>query len=321
MLNHADNLQPLDASQVRVSVTELTEALASLDVRHVRKEYEQAETLTIAEALHLYHVNATAEELETEVKRVKEIDAVQAIKSRHTNRLRFVLKLEIVSALLCVALLAGFRLTFFDSNWQQAHQAEDFQRHLQASIGENPQYNICVVPITRLVSVGSDFVPAAFGEWVGHPAYPINLIPDGYNIHHFDSIDNEGHDNIFSNSPFVHSVTNYIEFLKVEKPFSPDNVSVFYDGSQYWRGWVRKQDVPNVLEGHSFTLYPALVALPQYQIRDIVPLTVSIPSIRAVPGQWRQAYPEGYSMIVFPEGRRLTLDKHAWEQYTADPGR
>lgn len=314
MLENDVNPAEDDASQVRVSAREITAALASLDARKARQDYEQVGTVTLAEAIQDCNVEAAPEELQAEIGRIRDADTVQEKVRRRQRRLRIALVSELISAALCLLILLGLQHTLFDKRWQQARQAEDFQQQLRQSIGPEPKYDIFVVPESSRSVSDSATTITTFGDWANHPAYPLYCLPDGYDVHHFDGLDDEGH-NSLGMPAFMPSAAAYVEFREPEPAFFRDNVSVFYDGLCYWRGWIRKQEIPRMLQGHPFTLYPALVAGPEYRIADIVPLTVSMQSIQAAHGQWGQAYPECYNLIRFNEGARVHLDEHAWEPY------
>jgi len=313
MLEHQDNSIADDAAQVRVSARDLTEALASLDVRKARRDYEQAGTVTLAEAIQNCSIETTPEELRAEVEGIRSADAAHEKAKSRQRRLRLILKSELISAALSLLVLLGLQHTLFNKNWQQARQSEDFQQHLRQSLGPDAKYQLFVVPESSRSFTGSQTVITTFGNWANYPAYPLYCLPDGYSIHHFDGLDDEGHNG--QPAGFMPSSAAYFEFKERESPFFRDNVTVFYNGLSYWRGWIRKQDVPRVLQGKSFTLYPALVADPKYRIGDIVPLTVSMQSIQAAHGQWGQASPDCYDLMRFAEGEHVHLDEHAWEQY------
>ena len=318
MLNNNVNSASDAASQVRVTARDLTEALASLDARKARQDFDQVGTVTLAEAIQECSVEATPEEVQTEIDAIRDREAAQENANRRRRRLKLALASELLSAALCLLVLLGLKHTLFDKNWQQVRQAEDFQQKLQQSTGPNPRYQIDVVPETSRWSSGSQTIVATFGQWAKFPAYPLYSLPDGYNVHHFDGLDDDGH-NSFGNPWFMPAETTYVEFREPEAPFFRDNVSIYYHGLQYWRGEIRKQDIPNLRQGHAFTLYPALVAQPPYRISDIVPVTISMQSIQAAHGQWGQAFPQCYDIMRFSEGAHVHLDEHAWEHYPGSP--
>lgn len=314
VLNHSDSETETSAAQTRVSTAELTEALASLEIRAARREFEQADTVMLGEAIREFGLEATPEELLTELRLIRDQEAANKRRECRRHRLRLALRAEIASAALCLLTLMGLQHTVFNLDWQQARQAEDFQQKLRQSIGPEPKYDIFVVPESSRSVSDSATTITTFGDWANHPAYPLYCLPDGYDVHHFDGLDDEGH-NSLGMPAFMPSTAAYVEFREPEPAFPRDNVCVFYDGLCYWRGWIRKQEIPCMLQGHPFTLYPALVAGPEYRIADIVPLTVSMQSIQAAHGQWGKAYPQFYNLIRFNEGARVHLDEHAWEPY------
>lgn len=311
MLNSKNNSEE-EATQTRVSAHDLTEALASIEIRKARQAYEQAGTITLAEALSECGVDAAPEEMQLEVDRLRAAEAAQEGERRRQKRLRFAFGVEMVSAALCLLALFGMKQTIFNPNWQKSAQNSDFQQKLALATGPSPKYEIDVVPENSHWSNESQTFVTTFGNWAKFPAYPLHSLPDGCNIHHFAGLDDESLTGVPGFASFGGA---YIEFREPQQPFFRDNVSVYYNGLQYWRGAIRKQDIPNLRQGRAFTLYPALVASPPYQIADIIPLTVSVSSIEAARGQWGQAYPQCYDLYRFPNNAHVQLDEHAWEPY------
>lgn len=311
MIKHEDRFQE-DAAQTRVSARDLTEALASIEVREARQAYEQAGTLTLAEAVAECGVEATPEEVYAEVEHLRAVEAAQEGQKRRQRRLRLALGAELVSAVLCLLALLGMKQTVFNPDWQKVSQNLDFQQKLRQATGPSPVYEIDVVPENSRWNDGAQTIVTTFGNWAQSPAYPLHSLPDGCNIHHFDGLDDEALTGVPGFTGFGGA---YVEFREPQRPFFRDTVSVYYNGLQYWRGAIRKQDIPNLRQGHPFTLYPALVAHPPYQIADVVPLTVSMSSIEAAHGQRGQASPQCYDIYRFPEGAPVQLDEHAWEPY------
>ncbi len=304
MLDHEDKLKAVDAGQVQVSARDLVEALASLDARRARQDYEQVGTVTLAEGIQGCSTEATPEELQAEVEIIREADAARNKVHRRERRLRLLIKAEIVSAVLSLLMLVGLKHTLFDRNWQASYQAEAFQKQearqakdlqekLRQSTGPNPDYDIDTVPMGHQSSA----------------AFPLYCLPDGYDIHSTDALNNEGHYEMLEFTPFSSA---YVEFREHQAPFSRDNVVVFYNGLQYRRGWVRKQDIAPLLQGKAFDFYPSFPGIAQRQVPDIVPVTISMQSLQSAGGQWGQTYPEGYDVIHFAEGQRVLLDEHAW---------
>jgi hypothetical protein len=311
MLNSRSNLEE-EAAQTRVFARDLTKALASIEVRKARQAFDQVGTVTIAEAAAECGVEITPEEIYAEVECLRAAEAAQESVKRRQARLRFALGAELVSAVICLLALLGMRQTIFNPTWRKASQTSAFQQQLRLATGPHPKYEIDVVPENSRWSNGSQTTVTTFGSWAKFPAYPLHSLPDGCNIHHFDGLDDEalyGMPSVFGHQ------SAYVEFREPQRPFFRDNVSVYYNGQQYWRGAIRRQDIPNLRQGRAFTLYPALVARPPYQISDIVPLTVSLRSIEAAHGQWGQASPQCYDLYWFPDSAHIQLDAHAWEPY------
>ncbi len=320
MLDHEIKFVQKDASETRVLTSELTEALASMEARAARSEFEEAGTVTLREAISELGVEATPEDLLEVVKNIREQETKHKKVEHRLNRLKLVLWAEAVSIVLCSLLLASLNRTVYDPNWQQARQAEDFQQKLRQSIGPNAKYSINVVPESGRSGSGSQLSITTSSYWSDSPAYPLYALPDGCNITSFDGLDEEGHSD-FSGMPFMSASSAYFEFRVRESPFFRNAVSVFYNGRQYRRGYIRKSDLPRLLGGHTFTFYPALVASSRYKVDDIVPLTLSMQSIRDAHGQFAQAYPDLYDTFNFAEGARVYLDEHAWEQYAPEQGK
>lgn len=81
-----------------------------------------------------------------------------------------------------------------------------------------------------------------------------------------------------------------------------------------------KSDVPRVLGGHSFMLYPFTVMDPAAANPNMVSLTVSKSSI--VEAHPKQAWPSAETYyFIFSEGQKLPLDAHAWEYHQNVPGK
>lgn len=310
------NRENPSAEQARVSARDLTEALAAIEVRDARQAFEQAGTVSLAEAIAECSIEADPEEVQAEVDRLRAAETVrEGIKRRH-RRLRSALGIELVSAALCLFALLGSKQTIFNPSWQQASQnsdqTSDFQQKLRQALGPNPRYEIDVVPEDSHWIGASQTVITTFGHWADLPAYPLHSLPDGCNIHHFEGLED---DPINAVALTLGHGGAYVEFREPQRPFFRDNVSIYYNGMQYWRGAIRRQDIPDLRQGRAFTLYPALVASPPYQIADVVPLTVSFSSITAARGQGGQAYPQCYQIYRFPKGAPVLLDEHAWEPY------
>lgn len=307
-----------DAAQVRVSARELTEALASIEVRAARLAFEQAGTVTLGEAAAECRIDAKPEELQAEIERLRAAEEAQQKGKLRRERLRLGLGAEIASAALCLLALLGLKHTLFDPSWRQTRQAENFQKMLSQTVGPHPKYEITVVPESGSFSTGTQPTIMTFGNWANRPAYPLYSVPEGYNIHSSEGLNDEGQSLLF-----VPSQTMYVEFR--EAPLTPAHTStfVYYDGLLYRRGWVREEDVSNVFQGHPFNFYPCWVPSANCNPADLVPLTVSVQSLEAAheqaaftAGAAGQNYQE-VSMI--PDGSRLTLDTHTWEQYPGTP--
>jgi hypothetical protein len=303
------------AAQTRVTPEELAAALASLESRATRREFDQAGTISLGDALREFSVEATPEELLAELDQVREQEAAREMTERRRRRRRLALRAEIVAAALCLTAFIVFQRTLLNPDWQQARQAADFQQHLRLATGPNPKYQVFVVPLSSRSGDGPRSTATTFGDWAQRPAYPVYSLPDGVDIHNFDGLDDDGRDIAFGGLPWLGKATAFVEFREPSPPFFRDNVSVFYNGLQYRRGFIRRGDLPRLLGGHSFTYYPALVAFAPYKIADIVPLTLSMKDIQEAHGQYGQAYPQCYNLVNFTEGNRVHLDEHAWENY------
>ena len=312
MLEHDADTTQNAASQVRVPARDLVEALASLEGRKAWQAYEQVGTITLTEAIEQCGVETTPAEMQAEVDRIKAADAAYAQQNRRHRRRRFLLGTEMVSAGLCLLAVVVLQHTVFNPGWRQAAQTEDFQQKLRQSLGPNPKYEIDVVPESSLRDDSSGVVITTFGKWAAFPAYPLHSLPDGCNIHHFDGLDDDGLNPMF---PAFGQGGAYVEFRAPQAPFFRDTVSVYYNGLQYWRGAIRKEDISKLRQGHALTLYPALVFTPRYFLNDAVPITVSLDSIQAAQGRTGWASPQDYDIYYFPEGAHVQLDKHAWEDY------
>jgi hypothetical protein len=335
MLNNDVNLASDAASQTRVSTRDLTEALASLDARKARQDFDQVGTVTLTDAIQECSIEATPEELQAEIDAMRDADAAQEKAHSRQRRLRLALKSELVSAALCLLVVLGLKHTLLNKTWQQnyqakafqqqqIHQTEDFQDKLRQSTGPNPEYDIYVVPESSRINTDSQTLITTTGGWANSPVYPLYALPDGYNIHignAFYGLNDEGHESNPMMPSFMSPMTVYVEFREHRAPYSGDHVSVFYDGLQYWRGAIRKQDIPSLLQSRSVVIYPIFPGNPQQQVAGLVPLTISMQSIQASHGQWGQAYPRDYTdmLLRFSDGNHVDLDKHAWEQYSGSP--
>ena len=310
MLN-SENNSVENAAQARVSARDLTEALASIEIRKARLAYEQAGTVTLGEAAAECSIEATPEEIQAEMERLRAAEAAQERVKRWQRRLRFALGAELVSAALCLLALLGLKHTQFDPSWRQTRQAESFQQMLRQSVGPRAGYQIVVVP-----NMG-----ASFGDRANHPVYPLYSLPDGYDIHVVD--EPIGAAQGLTVPWFMPSQTLYVEFRKAQPAFTQNCVFVYYNGLDYRRRWLPKEDEPNVLHGHQFNLYPSRIQNSISGSADLVPLTVSTPGIesaRGIQGFMAGAAGQQYQQIfMFPERNRLSLDSHAWEPYSGAP--
>ena len=277
--------------------------------------------MTLNEAVAEWSIDATPEEMQAEIEHLRDAEAVQAAVKQRQRRLRLALSAEVVSAALCLLTLLGLKHTQFDPNWRQARQVESFQQMLRQSVGPNPKYDIVVVPESVGFGNGSGTTITTYRAWANHPTYPLYSLPEGYNIHSAEGLNDEEQETM---TPFfMPSRTVYIEFCEAPLTLAPASTFVYYEGLLYRRGWVRKEDVPNVLGGHPFNYYPCWVPNANCDAADLVPLTVSVRSIQAAHGATGfMAGPAGQNyqeVLLFPEGSPLTLDTHAWERYSGTP--
>lgn len=302
------------ACEIRVPTEELTRALAEIDARRARQAFEQAGTLTLAELLQEYEIEATPEELAEEVRRVREADAVEAGARKRRRRLRLILRAELASVLLCGLTLLSLSRTVYNPQWQASRQSSEVKSNLRLTQGPNPEYQIFVVPAAFRHITTSGSVTVSGGIWSGSLAYPLSALPDGYNIHHYDGLDDDGHDTL-GDAPFMPTLPAYFEFREVQRRSLHESVSVFYNGLCYRRGWIRKSDIPNLLQGRPFLYYPEPVDDPQDNHAGLVPLTLSSQSIADAKFQMRFAPDTGYASLAFTEGAPVRLDEHAWETF------
>lgn len=322
MLQNSDPA-PTTAAETRVPTHALTEALASIDARRTREAFARVGTVTLAEGLQDTGVEATPAEVYAEIETLRLADAAQEQVKRHQRRLSQILKAEVVSAMLCFATLYGFRQTLYNPVWQEARQVQDFRTLVQGSAGLHPKYIIREVVVNTRSWGPNGETATTQGRGTDGPVYPSYLLPDGINVHLFGGLIGGGQEYGDFHPQFMPAETQYVKFVEAapqEGAFFRDMVSVYYNGAAYRRGYVRKSDVLRMLNGHSFTFFPALVARPPYQISDIVPLTLSQRSIDDAHGLRGQSYPALYDIFTFPEGSRVPLDPHAWEQYQTPPG-
>lgn len=239
------------ACEIRVPTEELTRALAEIDARKAREAFEQAGTLTLTEALQESEVEATPEELAEEVRKVREADAVEAEKRKRRHRLRLILRAELASVLLCGLTLLSLSRTIYNPQRQSSHQIDEVKNNLRLTQGPNPRYHVFVVPTAFRHTTASGSVVISGGDWSNSPAYSLSILPDGYNIHHYDTLDDDGH-HAFNDAPFMPTFPTYFEVREVQRRSTHENVSVFYNGLCYRRGWIRKSDIPNLLHGQTF---------------------------------------------------------------------
>ena len=276
----------------RVPTAALTHALAEIEARRARQAFEQAGTVTLAEALSESGVEATPEELAEEVQRAREADAAQAAKQKRRRRLRLVLRAELVSAFLCALTLLCLPRTGHGPQQLAQSQGERMQDILALTEGPAPRYTLSVVP--------APFYQMLSGQMSSRPTYPITMLPDGCNIHCEDGLDLE---------------RAYFELRPVEQRPGPGDVWVFYNGLCYRRGWVRTSDVPNVLHGRPFQYYPEPVDDPQDHHAGLTPLTLSDRSIAEASPELTPARDRSYNLFTFKAGVPVQLDEHAWESF------
>ena len=271
----------------RVPTAALTHALAEIEARRARQAFEQAGTVTLAEALSESGVEATPEELAEEVWRAREADAAQAAKQKRRRRLRLILRAELVSSFLCALTLLCLSRTGHGPQQLAQSQGERVQDILALTEGPAPRYTLSVVP-------------APFYQMSSGPTYPLTMLPDGCNIHCGGGLDLE---------------RAYFELRSVEQYPGPGDVWVFYNGLCYRRGWVRTSDVPNVLHGRPFQYYPEPVDDPQDHHAGLTPLTLSDRSIAEASHELTQAHDASYNLFAFKAGVPVQLDEHAWESF------
>lgn len=301
-------------SEMRVPIAELTRALAEIEAHKARQAFEQAGTLTLAEALEESNIEATPEEVAEEVRKLHQADALAAKKQKHRRRLHLTLRAELISALLCGLTLLSLSRTVYNPQWQALRQRGEVRNILQLTQGPNPQYQIFVVPETFRQAMASGSADMNRGIWANSPAYPLSFLPDGFNIHHYDGLNDDG--NISpTDAAFMPTFPAYFEFRPVVPRSIHEMVSVFYNGQGYRRGWIRKSDIPNLLHGRPFLYYPEPVDDPQDHHAGLAPLTLSNQSIAEAKFELRFAGDTGYESFAFNGGAPVQLDAHAWEAY------
>ncbi len=303
-----------DFSQVRVRTEDLTRALAEIDARKARQAFEQAGTLTLAEALQECDTEATPEELAMEVRKVREADALATEKQKHRRRLRLILQAELASVLLCGLTLLSLSRTIYNPQWQASRQVDVTTNILQLTQGPNPQYQIFVIPTAfrNTMTIGTPAINS--GIWSASPAYPLSFLPDGYNIHHYDELNDDGQTS-FMEGPFVRTSPAYFEFRPIQSQPMHEIVSVYYNGICYRRGWIKRSDIPNLLHGGPFLFYPEPVDDPQDHHKGLAPLTLANQSIKEATFEPRFANNTGYGFLAFKGGTPVQLDEHAWKAY------
>lgn len=290
------------APEIRVPTVEFTRALAEIGARKARQAFDQAGTLTLAEALQETDVEATVEELAEEVTKVREADAVEAGKQKRRHRLRLILLAELASILLCGLTLLSLSRTVYNPQWQASHQRDEMKNNLRLTQGPNPKYDIFVdIPTSRHMTASK--------------TYPLSILPDGYNIRHQNGLDEDGHYSIGSAVPVVTSPA-YFEFHEAQ-PSSVYSgaVSVFYEGRLYQRGWISKADIKHALGGQNFVYFPEPILDPRISRAGLVPMTVSMQSMEEANPQWSFWNWTTYGVYTFPEGNKVELDEHAWEPF------
>ena len=299
----------------RVPTAALTHALAEIEARRTRQAFEQAGTVTLAEALSESGVEATPEELAEEVWRAREADAAQAAKQKRRLRLRLILRAEVFSIFASGLALLSLSHTILNPQWQASHQADQFKDTLPLTLGPHPWYTVSLVPTALLRATAAGSIVVGGGVWSRSPAYPLSALPDGCNIHHDEGLDDEGRVS-FGDAPFMPSFPAYFEFRVASgHPSTRETVSVLYNGLCYRRGWIRISDVSNLDGGRPFFFYPEPVDDPQDNHKGLVPLTLSSESIaEARPGSL-SGTGTGYQYFTFAAGRPPSLDEHAWEKY------
>lgn len=180
---------------------------------------------------------------------------------------------------------------------QSAPLDAEFYDKLEMTRGPHPKY--------RLTTFRGSFVPPAFQ---GQPLYPVNAIPDGYELH-----------GDFAQNTFVPS-PNMAAFLASDETKSPWYPWTFvrYNGCWYRRGWISSSDKTNVLKHKRFFLLPN-VNPPQPRYANDIYLPLTVPSNFAESGG-QDVGNNKYVWIEFSKDNKLDLDKHAWETETV-PGK
>ena len=314
-MHQYDEPSPESVTQVgttRVPTAALTRALAEIEVRRARQAFEQAGTLTLAEALQESGVEATLEEVAEEIGRVRGADAAEAAKWRHRQRLRLILRAELASVLVCGLTLFSLARTVHDPQGQTLPHPYEMKNILSLTQGPHPQYAIYIVPraVLNLGASGS----LAVGPWSGSEAYPLSVLPDGYNVHQFEVLDDDGHPS-YEGAPLTPITPPLFEFRKVPPQSRGETVSVFYNGIRYYRGWIRKAEVPDLLRGRPFLYYPEPVDDPQDNHDGLVPLTLPSQSVWEEQKATALESSKGYDFFSFAAGTPVPLDEHAWERF------
>ncbi len=213
----------------------------------------------------------------------------------------------------------------------------EFFRKLELCRGPHPRYHL-----TRVV-MGASAPEIRPGE----TAYPQRAIPDDYPVYGSPFYLIAG-PSLRVGIVFRNASETRMEF-KLNSGFnnpwfsSPVYTMTVYHSRIYLRCWIAKSDIGALHQGHALVLYTS-ASVANIPRRDLVPLSVPLQDLAPLAGSMRggnlfmpagrlsngqngpykqsdQSVPpdprsKGY-WIKIPEGTRLNLDSHAWEDFTA----
>lgn len=175
----------------------------------------------------------------------------------------------------------------------------EFYRKLALSTGPNPTYQIGRVPLA--------------GTSPYQTTYPIRAIPDGYTIVEQD-VDNV---KFYQKIPVVMFQEVREQRYQTSQPLW---LLTRYNGRFYRRVWIRPKDIPALKQGHQVFLRPTPDGGPGEQLRPLTLAEGDYPT-NAYRGPLHYAYQSCYQnhggrpALLLPEGKKVTLDRHAWEDF------
>jgi len=328
------------ASQRRVTPQELTRALAAIETkkeeaarRQEEEERSVAGTITLGEAVEELGLESTPEEIWAEVQ-AQHAQALEAgtweaasyettpsvpvygeARLAGSSRKKTVGFVALACALLAAvpALLSSSHSAFsHDAFFRMTAPDAEFYRKLNLSQGPNPQYRILLPSPWGLPASGRPDGSA------GQTFYPLNAIPDGCTFYRPQFIDRGISADGFSASCVFEDIG--------AKTMEPTWMMTRHNGRYYERTWIRRADIARLQQGQALAVYPSASARAP---GELSPLTLAVGSHPSdcCGGPARNISQPNYQgsptapFLALPAGKKIALDGHAWEDFTAFPQR